>query len=213
MSASNASLYDRSPELAALLNEAMRATLHRLRGVRGLILGWAMVGVPVSEENKLQNRLDEDLVLLGRLDWLRAMLHQPPTLERLEKGEAPSVLLAAALRLGTPEEAQETLPLITQPLASLALCLWCLARAGTDEQPLTTSWKDGSLVVSHSGKGLPSKKWVDSFAKYTLDHSTEGEVRFRADCFRHAQIQKQCSEQESSATNSGQRPLADVSNE
>ncbi len=89
------------------------------------------------------------MVLLARLDWLGTMMHhaQPPV--RLHAGEAPQVLLAAALGLGTPEEAHDRLPRIADPEAALALALWLQAKApeATVGDGILQRWQGRSLVV------------------------------------------------------------------
>jgi hypothetical protein len=132
-----------------LLHRAFRASLHRLRGLRALLGGWIEIGVPPGSEHRVQPRLEEDMVLLARLDWLGTMMHhaQPPA--RLHAGEAPQVLLAAALGLGTPEEARERLPHIVDPEAALALALWIQAKApeATVGDGILQRWQGRSLVV------------------------------------------------------------------
>lgn len=102
----------------------MRATVHRLRGVRGLITGWALIGITDAQKDGLRDRIDEDRVLLGRLDWIREALRVEPEVKTLARGEAPQVLLAAALGFGTPEEAHNAIPHTRVPVAGLALALW-----------------------------------------------------------------------------------------
>jgi hypothetical protein len=93
--------------------------------------------------------MDEDLLLLGRLDWLRSLLHHAPPRQRVLLGEAPAVFLACALGMGTPEEAEERLPLILQPEAALALALWLQIRAQAfDAANIQCSWKGKCLEVT-----------------------------------------------------------------
>lgn len=117
---------DRS--LQELAGRAFTATLHRLRGVRGLLHGWAQVGVPQQDIDQLEDRFGEDLNLLARLDWLHALVANNLPLERVEGGEAPVVLLAAALGYGTPDEPRgrqdHRLPQAAQPAGALSLALW-----------------------------------------------------------------------------------------
>ena len=185
MSPQETTPFDGSSLLSTALNAAMKATLHRLRGVRGLILGWAMVGVPHGEEAKLQSRLDEDLSLLGRLDWLRAVLYQTPAISRLERGEAPDVLLAAALRYGTPEEAGDRLPDILLPQAAIAISIY-FANLSEENSPFELGWSEGSLSLTFPHFCSPSLEWQNCFGSLLLPEKHENTLSFRADCFRPA---------------------------
>ena len=89
------------PLLKGLLSKTFRTTLHRLRGLRALLGGWIEIGVPPGSEHRVHARLEEDMLLLARLDWVGTMLPAPPPCSRLEAGEAPSVLLATALGFGS----------------------------------------------------------------------------------------------------------------
>jgi len=143
--------------LRELLARGFRSTLHRLRGLRGLLGGWIELGVPPGSEGRVQMRLEEDMVLLARLDWIGTMLHQAPPLKRLEAGEAPAVLLSAALGLGTPEEARERLPQIVDPAVALGLALWLQAVApdGMLDHDLHLHWQNRSLVVECANRRNP----------------------------------------------------------
>lgn len=132
-----------------LVDRCFSISLHRLRGVRGLLSGWIEIGVPQGEQNRVHQRMDEDLLLLGRLDWLRSLLHHSPPRQRILNGEAPAVLLACALGMGTPEEAAERLPVIEQAEASLALSLWLQMRAEIfDSSSVKCDWKGNCLEVT-----------------------------------------------------------------
>lgn len=132
-----------------LVDRCFSICLHRLRGVRGLLSGWIEIGVPAGEQARVHQRMDEDLLLLGRLDWLRSLLHHAPPRQRVLLGEAPAVLLACALGMGTPEEAGNRLPEILQPEAALALALWLQIRAHAfDAANIKTAWKGDCLEVT-----------------------------------------------------------------
>jgi hypothetical protein len=160
------------PVLRDLLARAFRSTLHRLRGLRALLGGWIECGVPPGAESRVPLRLEEDMILLARLDWIGSMLHHPQPLKLLESGEAPSVLLAAALGLGTPEEARERLPRVPDPemAVALALALQILAPNGTLERDLSLRWEDHHLVVE-SEKRRPAdlSAWRAAFERWSLD--------------------------------------------
>lgn len=117
-----------------LLTLSFRATLHRLRGVRSLLSGWAMLGPGSTEEKTLNLRLKEDKTLLARLDWIHSFQNTFLDPALLLSGEAPAVLLAARLGLGTPEEAYKTLPSYSEPGIALgiAFTLQALARTAAD---------------------------------------------------------------------------------
>ncbi|MDP6941746.1 MAG: hypothetical protein QGH51_06940 [Planctomycetota bacterium] len=109
-----------SPALRTLLSQSFSATLHRLRGVRNLLAGWALMGPSSCDELKLQARLEEDRVLLARLSWIHQGLMDP--LSAIDKEELPRVLLAALLGFGTPEESEMDLPQILDPQEVIAIC-------------------------------------------------------------------------------------------
>lgn len=149
-----------------LCKRALGASLHRLRGLRGLFGGWIEVGVPPGSEDRVRLKLEEDMILMARLDWLGSMLHRMPPRARLRSGEAPAVLLAAALGLGTPEEAGERLPRIQDPEAALALALWLQAKAPAVELggDLHLSWQGRSLVVELAApQPAELEEWLAEF--------------------------------------------------
>lgn len=133
-----------------LLDRAMRATLHRLNGIHALLSGWLLIGIPPGQETAVEARLDEDRLLLARLSWLRGVLHAGVRPEVLLAGEAPRVLLAAALGLGTPEEAASRLPRFADPQAGLALALWAQAVRGNDGEAVpSVGIGEQGLVARH----------------------------------------------------------------
>lgn len=117
------------PLYRALLLRAFRGSLHRLRGLRNLFSGWIEFGLPPGAETRVRIKQEEDAALLARLDWLGTMLSHGATRAQLTGGEAPAILLAAALGLHTPEEAGVRLPRIGEPEAALAAALWLQAKA------------------------------------------------------------------------------------
>lgn len=160
------------PLLRDLLARAFRSTLHRLRGLRALLGGWIEIGVPPGSEGRVRMRLEEDMLLLARLDWLGTMMHYPLPVKRLHAGEAPAVLLASALGLGTPEEARERLPQVLDPEAAIALAFWLQAVApdGLADHDLHLSWSSRSLVVTvKSPREASLDAWRAAFAPLALE--------------------------------------------
>lgn len=128
--------------------------------------------------------MDEDLLLLARLDWLRSLLHHDPPLDRCYGGEAPMVLLAAALRVGTPEEAGTSLPDIISPEAAIALALWL--------QGNTTAYDSASIHSAWFGKQFEVRlsvvqdhDWTEWQARFghLLVEQEPHRLRFRPGCF------------------------------
>ncbi len=122
------------PLLVALVDRAHRATLHRLRGIAGVLVGWAEIGLGADERARLMARREEMEVLFARLDWLRLFLTAGPTLERVRRGAAPEVLFAAALGT-TPEEMAESLPCPADDTTRLGCALWLQAVAPPERAP------------------------------------------------------------------------------
>lgn len=154
-----------------LLDSCFSINLHRLRGVRGLLSGWIEIGVPPGEHHRVQVRIDEDLCLLARLDWLRSFLHHTPPRSMVLQGEAPQVLLACALGLGTPEEAKDRLPTIQRPDAALALSLWLQLRAEMfDSASIRTAWRgqcfEVTLACTHDPDMAP---WREAFGEWAVE--------------------------------------------
>ena len=172
------------PLLGDLVDRCFSITLHRLRGVRGVISGWIEIGIPPGEEHRLNERMDEDLTLLARLDWLRSILHHSPPMQRCYGGEAPQVLLAAALGVGTPEEAGERLPDIKDPEAAVALALWL--------QGSTIAYDSASIRLEWFGDQLEArlavtqeqdwKHWKHCFSHLVVEMEPH-RLRFRSSCF------------------------------
>jgi len=178
--------------LRKLADRAFTATLHRLRGVRGLLHGWSQVGVPVQDLPQLDARFEEDLELLARLDWLRSLLLQSPPLERLEGGEAPLVLLACAMGHGSPGEVQlnrpQIIPQAVQPAGALSLALW-LEEAIPYETVSNLEWSfsGDSLHVRHGqARNLDCTPWTQKFGSLLADGSAphQGQLVYRRGIFR-----------------------------
>ncbi|MFK5956037.1 MAG: hypothetical protein QM477_06295 [Planctomycetota bacterium] len=172
------------PLLSDLVDRCFSITLHRLRGVRGLISGWIEIGIPQGEQHRLRERMEEDLALLARLDWLRAVLHHSPPIQRCYGGEAPAVLLATALGVGTPEEAGDRLPDIASPEAAVALALWL--------QGTTVAYDSASIRLEWFGDQLEVRLAVTQDQDWGLWKNTYGHLlvemeahrlRFRPSCF------------------------------
>lgn len=159
------------PVLRDLLQRAFRASLHRLRGLRGLFSGWIEIGVPAGSEARVRLKIEEDMILLARLDWLGSMLHHVPPQARLQAGEAPAVLLAAALGLGTPEEAGEMLPRVLHPEAALAAAAWLQALAPGAElgEGIQLRWQGRSLLIEIAREQPADlEAWQAEFASAVL---------------------------------------------
>ena len=172
------------PLLHDLVDRCFSIALHRLRGVRGLISGWIEIGIPEGEEHRLRERMEEDLTLLARLDWLRSILHHSPPIQRCYAGEAPQVLLAAGLGVGTPEEAGGRLPDIKDPEAAVALALWL--------QGSTMAYDSASIRLEWFGEQLEARLAVTQDQDWTVWKNTFGHlivemeahrIRFRSSCF------------------------------
>lgn len=176
--------------LRDLLDRAMRAAIHRLRGGRGLLSGWALLGVPKDHESRVKDRLEEDRLLLGRLDWIRGVLRAGPRLEVILAGEAPQVILAAALELGTPEEAGDRLPRHKDARAALALALWARWAVGEEpgHEPVALEFADGALVA-RAQCPVPREvdaTWTARFADLLLAPASAESIRFRRGLFAAA---------------------------
>jgi len=172
------------PLLDELVDRCFSITLHRLRGVRGLISGWIEIGVPEGGRHRLREHMEEDLTLLARLDWLRAfMLHAPP-MQRCFSGEAPQVLLAAGLGIGTPEEAGEQLPDIKDPEAAFALALWLQgSTVAYDSASICMEWFDDQLEVRLAvTQDQDWTAWKDTFGHLVVEMAAH-RIRFRSSCF------------------------------
>lgn len=170
--------------VAALVQKAFRRTLHRLRGTGSLLEGWVQIGVPPGSEGAVHARLEEHARLIARLDWLGSLLAIPPPPERLEAGEAPGVLLAAALGHGTPEEAGARLPRILEPRAAAALALWTQAKipdgAGADAH---LHWEGRVLAVEIAAPRAADFEWWDQrYGGFALRREPHA-LRMRPGCF------------------------------
>lgn len=160
------------PALRDLLARVFRSTLHRLRGLRALLGGWIECGVPPGSEGRVHLRLEEDMLLLARLDWLGSMMNHPLPLKRLEAGEAPAVLLAAALGLGTTEEAGARLPQVIDAEAAIALAFWLqtVAPDGVLDLDLHLQWQNRSLVIESTHRGAADLgPWRAAFSALALE--------------------------------------------
>ena len=172
------------PQLRDLVDRCFGITLHRLRGVRGLISGWIEVGIQPGSEHRLKERMEEDLILLGRLDWLRSMLHHTPPMERCFGGEAPAVLLSAALGIGTPEEAGGQLPEIIDPEAAIALAIWLQAcTTDFDSASIRQEWFGNQLEIRLAVvQDHDLEPWRARFRSLLVDCEPH-RLRFRPGCF------------------------------
>lgn len=177
--------YDEHAVKNALLDHAFRATLHRMRGVQALLVGWAEIGAGDGDAPRLKRHYEECGKLLARLEWLHGARALDLGLERLKSGEAPDVLLAAAGANATPEELREgNAPRILKPDAALALALWLEAQRPLEETLLVrTDWVDGCFLVScDNAAPTELRAWHKAWGK--LLHSAEdGRLLFRRNAF------------------------------
>lgn len=135
------------PELwRSLLDRTHRATLHRLRGITQVLAGWATFGGPPEDaaDDVIRVRVREAGLLSDRLAvlWQDAaqatgslLASTAPSAPALD---GPRALLAAALRIGTPEE-REVAPPDLSGEAAVATALWVEAAAG-EAASLSVSW-------------------------------------------------------------------------
>jgi hypothetical protein len=157
--------------------------------------GWIEIGVPDGEFESVGRRFEEDLVLLGRLDWLRSLLHHSPPRHRVLQGEAPAVLLACAMGLGTPEEAGERLPRILQPEAALAASLWLQMRAEAfDTASLKIAWRGGCLELTLACANDPEESdlrtWQRLYGQWIAE-SEPHRLLLRPGCFAGPEAQEE----------------------
>ena len=175
--------------LRALLARSFRAVLHRLRGIRALLGGWVEVGVPPGSEHRVRPRLDEDMALLQRLDWIGSMLIHAPPLQRMEAGEAPQVLLAVALGMSSPEEARARLPVIHEPRAAVGAALWLQACAPECvlDCDVHLRWEGRSLRLELTRPhAVDLADWEASYGDLLL-HRESSAIVFRPGVFAPAQ--------------------------
>jgi hypothetical protein len=184
--------YDESAVKNALLDHAFRATLHRLRGVQSLLVGWAEIGAGGEDAPRLKHHFVECGTQLARLEWLHGARTLDLSLARLAGGESPKVLLAAAAFNSTPEEVQgEPLPVISTPEAALALALWLEAQRPVDE-PLVARFHfiDGCLSVRcENGVAVKMEAWQKQWRRHLETANADGSVRFHGSCFRPAVLE------------------------
>lgn len=172
--------------LRALLAKCYRAVLHRLRGLRTLLGGWIEIGVPPGSEDRVRSRLEEDMALLARLDWIGSMLITTPPPERMEAGEAPTVLLAVALGISSPEEARARLPRIREPRAAVAAALWLQAQAPNCvlDHDARLGWEGRSWTIDLTTAGATNlSAWETAYGDLLLRRTPQRLV-FRPGCFQ-----------------------------
>ena len=174
-----------------LLDRCLRAILHRLRGIRTVLNGWLLMGLPDCEKLAVQRLMEEEQGLLDRLDRIRALLHEGPSVETLARGELPAIALAASFSLGTPEHGRERVPVPRDPVAGIALALWLEAQAGGSMTPLAPppAWRieEGRLRVELPG-GAPSPvAWRARFPDLVVGEPAPGCVVFAGGLFGAAE--------------------------
>lgn len=171
--------------LRDLLGKSFHAVLHRLRGLRALLGGWIEIGVPPGSEDRVHSRLEEDMALLARLDWIGSMMITTPPPERMEAGEAPGVLLAVALGISSAEEARARLPLIQNPRAAVAAALWLHASAPhcVLNHDARLAWEGRSLVIELTAvRPADLAEWDAAYASLILSRDPR-RIVFRPGCF------------------------------
>ncbi|HEX9792860.1 MAG TPA: hypothetical protein VGC54_02655, partial [Planctomycetota bacterium] len=158
--------------------------------MRGLLGGWAMIGLPPGQDALVRSRLEEDRLLLGRIDWIRGVLHAGAREELLGRGEAPQVLLAAALGLDTPEELGAQLPAIGDPEAALALAVWLEEAVGgrgeDDRRPLVKITFEATGMVLRVPEAAAARTAITPLRTWLLEGPAGGVLRFRPAAFRRA---------------------------
>lgn len=120
-----------------LADRAHRAHLHRLNGTVQLITGWASLGLASEKDHeRLREIVGETSSLSQALHalWNRGEGFSP---ELALSADWPQRLLHAALRDGTPDEAEAPLPIGGG--VAVAAALWVEAVAGAANQ-LKSSW-------------------------------------------------------------------------
>ena len=185
--------YDESAVKNALLDHAFRATLHRLRGVQSLLVGWAEIGAGGADAPRLKRHHEDCGVQLARLEWLHGARTLNLSWQRLAGGESPLVLLAAAAFNATPEEIQgEPLPHIGTPEAALGLALWLEALRPVNETLVARfSFVEGCLQVRcENGVAVQTDAWQAEWGRFLEDRSGNS-LRFRSNCFRPAGLEVQ----------------------
>lgn len=177
--------YDEQAVQESLLDHAFRVALHRLRGVQSLLVGWAEIGVQGDEAQRVRAHHEEATRQLARLEWLHGARARALPLERLAGGEAPQVLLAAAVCHATPEEAGDKLPRVLDPEAALALALWAEAqRAEGEPAEVRFRWDGMQLELRlENAAATDLTDWQARWGRF-LAAQAPGTVSFRAGCFR-----------------------------
>ena len=181
--------FELTDALHGLADRAFRCSLHRLRGVQALLAGWAEIGTGPSDRDRLRKHQEEGHALLARIEWLHGLQGRELPLARLTAGEAPKVLLAAALLHATPEEAGDHLPQILDPEAAIALACWLqtvLANERADSGVVRSTWHGGTLEVRvEPVQTAELGPWNELFGGLLLEQE-DARVVFRPTCFRPA---------------------------
>ncbi len=143
------------PHWEPLLDRAHRAGLHRMSGVCQLLGNLCQIG-PCDGMNARVPAWMEEFQSLSAAQHRLWLCHRQPNMESLLADVVPELLLAAAMRFGTPGEAGAALPAIEEPQAALGLALWLENVAGHCPQ-LTHSMRkmqDGRLRVRVQAAGI-----------------------------------------------------------
>jgi hypothetical protein len=157
------------PELAhSVLHRSHRACLHRLRGDTQVLGGWAELGMMQKDQAKVRDRVLDGQQQMQRLELLWTYALQPAeeflaAVEladfwhdaRVQEFAIAEVFLAAAMRLGTPEEAPTLLPTVSDPNAAWATSMWLESVLGQSmSRQLACSDHQGKLRIRLQGTEL-----------------------------------------------------------
>jgi hypothetical protein len=157
-------------ELAsATLHRCHRACMHRLRGNTQVLGGWAELGMMQDDSTRIRDRVMDGQKQMARLEMLWTYAQQPIEQffaqteqakfwqdAKAQEVDLAEIFLAAALRLGTPEEASHLLPKVCDPQAAWATSLWLesvLARS-MSRQFACTDDTEGRLRLRLQGTEL-----------------------------------------------------------
>ncbi|MFQ5747851.1 MAG: hypothetical protein ACE5H3_00145 [Planctomycetota bacterium] len=175
------------PELTRdLLETGIRAVIHRLRGLQGLLAGWAVLEAKPPGGERVRQWELEGRTLLDRLERLVGLLKNPVPPDRLQEGDLPRLLLAAAWGLGTPEEAGPALPARFQGRTALALAYWMLEVqnervAAHGEAAFEIGDGEHELEVQHRGsRSHPVGEWWLAFEDLLESRPDSLRIRFRS---------------------------------
>ena len=163
-----------SDNLLALAELGFRTTYHRLRGVRGVVAGWVEIGIPEGQKARILANLAQEQALLLRLEEMHQACVEPLSTADALVGEKPGIFLAAALKLGTPEEGADLMPSVIEPQAALALAVWLLER-NSDHNDVRPSLAiiDGAVTATIEDSTRPSAPaWPAELSNFVTEEAT-----------------------------------------